>query len=252
MKKRLHILMCFCIYLMISQYESSAQYLPVKKNWGATFGANGLSVLNLDAHTAPSGSLLFRYYFMDCASYRLGFNPRLYRSFNTIDMGTQYQELTVREKGLELSLGYQNNFIGTERLNPYAGADLVLGTARTNTNTFTYAVDEDNNQNLDEPWTEDEVIGAKLMWFALRPFIGFEYFVAPKFALGGEFGYDIRYQRTGPYKLTSTVFDGEDEETEVFEGLPAKEFNMGGQAVALFTFSYYFMKRCCDDEMNLR
>ncbi|MBL7943378.1 MAG: hypothetical protein JNM00_11455, partial [Flavobacteriales bacterium] len=227
-------------------------YFPKKGNWGTTLGLTGLNVVNWDAHTAPTGSLLFRYYFLDCASYRLGFNPYVYRSFNTYDLGSQFQESTVVEKGVGLSLGYQNNFEATTRLNPYAGADFVFSTSRMNTHDYTYTVDEDDEEDPDGPWTESEILGAKAMTFALRPFVGFEYYVAPKLSIGGEVGYDLSYRHFGPTKSTITSFDGEEETTTESEGLPASELNFGGQSTALIMFSYYFTKRCCDKEIATR
>ena len=252
MKKQIQIQACIAACFVLFCFTTVAQddYLPAKSNWGVTLGMNGLNTIGWDAHTAPTGSVLFRYYFRDCASYRLGFNPYLNRTFNTIDLGDQYQEMTTTSKGLGISLGYQNNFIGTNRMNPYAGLDFTLGTSRYNTKDYTYEVDTNGVIIDGEPWSRIESLGPKSLGFGLRPFVGFEYMVAPKLSLGGEVGYDIGWDRTGPYKITTTVSDGSNEVVTESEGLPSKSFNMSGQASALLTFSYYFMKRCCEDEMD--
>ena len=86
---------------------------------------------------------------------------------------------------LDLYLGAEKHFAGTDRLDPYAGADLIIGREKTSSKTT--------------PKEMDKYAGALSSKqantiFGLRLVAGADYYVFPKVYVGTEFG--ITYRRT--------------------------------------------------------
>lgn len=86
---------------------------------------------------------------------------------------------------LNLYLGAEKHFSGTDRLDPYAGADLIIGMDRTSSKTTPKELDKYAGA-LSSKQTNSI--------FGLRLVLGADYYVLSKVYVGTEFG--ITYKRT--------------------------------------------------------
>ncbi len=86
---------------------------------------------------------------------------------------------------LNLYLGAEKHFSGTDRLDPYAGADLIIGMDRTSSKTTPKELDK-----YEGPLSSKQTNSI----FGLRLVLGADYYVLSKVYVGTEFG--ITYKRT--------------------------------------------------------
>jgi hypothetical protein len=123
---------------------------------------------------------------------------------------------------LDLFLGAEKHFLGTDRLDPYAGADLIIGMGNTSSKI--------------SPEKEDEYFGNLSTKqgnsaFGLRLVLGADFYVLPKIYVGTEFG--ISYKRTS--NGDETVIDRkmvDGKASEVTTVTPGDSF---GSAGSIFT-----------------
>jgi hypothetical protein len=97
--------------------------------------------------------------------------------------------------GLEFRRGNYGRFQG------YYGGELLFGIMGTKTEVDRLAVDANGN---DVVYTTTDKAGSSLT-LGLQGFIGVEYFLAPKVALGGEFTWGFMLQSTGEGEVTDTA-----------------------------------------------
>lgn len=118
--------------------------------------------------------------------------------------------VTVKNHNFTFAVGYEMRRGG--RLQGIFGGDLLLMTGRANDLDYTYgnAFGSTNiapttttwngvgNYVTEGPQAERMVYqeGAKTFGIGLRPYVGMEYYVAPKLSLGLEFGWNIMYNQT--------------------------------------------------------
>ena len=115
-----------------------------------------------------------------------------------------------------LGIGYEMRR-GKGRIQGYYGADIAFivnkfsgntyqyGNALTSTNITPTAYNWGSNLNGLERTIQDGV--SAQFGVGLRPFIGVEYFVAPKISLGCEFGYALMYMHTFESKTISEYYE---------------------------------------------
>ncbi len=129
------------------------------------------------------------------------------------DPNAKVIDTRVQEVGrYVLGLGYEMRR-GTGRIQGYYGADLGLVLNQTNADKYTYGngysttnvVPTSHNWggNLSSNERTISNSGTTQFGVGLRPFVGVEYFVAPKLSIGGEFGYNLMY--TSTFESTSVT-----------------------------------------------
>lgn len=101
----------------------------------------------------------------------------------------------------DLRLGAEKHFSGTEKLDPYAGADLILG----------FGSNREKEENFDGSTVmKDYSKKSKqpVLAFGLGLVVGADYYVLPKLYLGTEFGWSFVYNRVGQKTTTTTSKNG--------------------------------------------
>ena len=126
---------------------------------------------------------------------------------------------------LDLYLGAEKHFTGTDRLDPYAGADLIIGMGRTSGKTT--------------PEVDLDVFGDKELSnkqgnsaLGLRLVVGADYYVFSKVYVGTEFG--ITYRRTSMGDKT-TVNNAKDANGKYGEVTTVEQGGKFGSAGSIFT-----------------
>jgi len=130
---------------------------------------------------------------------------------------------------LDLFLGAEKHFLGTDRLDPYAGADLIIGMGRTSSS---------NNPEVDfEEYATnggDNELSVKQgnSSLGLRLVLGADYYVLPKVYVGTEFG--ITYRNTS-YGDETTVNLDKNDSGKYGELTTVKAGDSFGSAGSIFT-----------------
>lgn len=123
---------------------------------------------------------------------------------------------------LDLFLGAEKHFSGTDRLDPYAGADLIIGMGSTSSKI--------------SPEKPDEYLGNLSTKqgnsaLGLRVVLGADYYVLPKIYIGTEFG--ISYKRTS--NGDETVIDKKSVDGKASEVTTVTPGDSFGSAGSIFT-----------------
>jgi hypothetical protein len=184
-----------------------AQYKPEEGTYGITFGITGLNTINLEP--LASGTVGFRYAMANNIWARVNLNLT---STSTKFVNTQNGiETTNKTSGMNyaLSIGAQKNFEGTDRLNPYFGVDLSIGNSgggkTVNRSEVMNADSTFNPSDKNGDYYQTTTKNSKGMSIGLTPVVGFQYFFAQNFAVGGEFGWGFY---TGSTKGGETTTEG--------------------------------------------
>ena len=138
-----------------------------------------------------------------------------------------------------VSLGYEKHMKGTKRLDPYFVGELFLG--RMGNTTFETNVDIKDVTGTDKTQYTRRYDGGFI--FGLGVAGGFNYFIAPKFSLGAEFGFAYMYAKVGGDYSESIV------NTPV-SGSQQSQFNLGKRestanyigvaSTTVISLSYFF------------
>ena len=91
-----------------------------------------------------------------------------------------------KQTSMGLKLGLQKSFLVQKTFEPYFGADIVLNNTRSftdNSNVNYYT----NGNSYNRVVSKSSVKTAHGMNIALSAFVGFNYYIVPRFALGAEF-----------------------------------------------------------------
>lgn len=110
------------------------------------------------------------------ASILAPFGPKMWQEATTHTANSKF----------DIRLGAEKHFAGTNRLDPYAGADLLLGFGRN--------VEKDENYNSTLDVTETNYIREKTRSttsVGVALVIGADYYVFPKVYIGTEFGWSF-------------------------------------------------------------
>lgn len=203
--------------------EKGESYLPVAGDWaisvdaspilnyvGNFIGGNGLNSAPTWNFLHPSSAIIGKYFVEDNMAYRGGVN---------IMFGTMTERALVAKVGsttgeeVEDSKKTSGSAIyltggmewrkGSTRLQGFYGAELGLGFGGGTKEEYTYGNAYDFTTNPTQTHGVDgttDVLSTNTkggIMFGLRGFIGAEYFVLPKLAIGGEFGWGLGLQTTG-------------------------------------------------------
>lgn len=234
-------------------------------NWfGNTFNNNSNNTyagnnrfLNMFGNSVVMG----RYMLTDKTAVRLhfGFNYLNVSEsrYVTSDAANNPEEkvLDTRTRGngnFNLGAGYEMRR-GKGRIQGYYGADFVLGLGIANGSTYTYGngYSATNTIPTSTNWGANLIGNERILSTGnrttlsatVRPFIGVEYFVAPKLSIGGEFGWGISY--AGSFESSETVESYETSTNTVLidvNKLPASgvfSFGTDNFNGAIFMFFYF-------------
>lgn len=218
--------------------KKGENYLPEAGDWAISidatpllgyvqgiFGSNGSGSGGSWSFLNGNNVITGKYFVADDMAYRgginIGFNSVTQRAYTTeldasgapvtpaavviderkttgsmimLTGGMEWRKGTTRLQGFyggELGLGFGG---GSKVDYTYANAYSWNGTAGTASQT--HAVDGSTDVN--------NVTNKGGIMFGLRGFIGAEYFVLPKLAIGGEFGWGLGLQTTGEGTVTTT------------------------------------------------
>lgn len=127
--KKLIVLSCLTLVFYGAQAQSVTEYKPATGDLVAELGLTG-GLLNTDIRLSEGALLKMRYFNSDQSAFRVGLNltsktekQNFWEDNTSSNKGTH----TSTEREIQLHLGYEKHFGGTDRLSPYLGADLILG-----------------------------------------------------------------------------------------------------------------------------
>ncbi|MDD2199413.1 MAG: hypothetical protein RBR24_10385 [Candidatus Carbobacillus sp.] len=180
-----------------------------------------------------SNSIYLQYYLEENVSARVGFrfanNQAINQEFVVKDEAPipdpdvlVTDKLVTNNTNLNLNAHYLMHR-GKGRVQGYYGAGIAL-MYRTNsqkytygnpiTSTFTSPETHDFGANITGSGRITEVKNIVSIGAGLQAVIGVEYFVAPKFSIGGEFGYGVMFIRNNGGTLVEERWNGLEIETE--------------------------------------
>ncbi|MFM2048701.1 MAG: hypothetical protein RI955_1249 [Bacteroidota bacterium] len=191
--KRIILTSCLIASAMVSMAQ-----MPKEGDHSFTFGTSGINVIS-PSTTHPTGTLLFRHYLKDDLALRVGVNFNNLSS-KTSQMGYKGDSITASSSSSNwaLSLGIQKNFKGTAKLEPYIGADLMLGMGSSSSKSTTVNSTLGFTTDVD---TKNGSTGA----FRFIPCVGFNYYFTNWLAIGAEFGWGFASSSTKAGTNTTTV-----------------------------------------------
>lgn len=176
-----------------------------KGDWGISINISGI-INNITLQNQKDGAgnyvVFGRKYIKDDVAIRLGlnvaYNSNNWNSEDSVIIGTGNSALrtidsTVSRFDFSLSGGYEKHFGNTKRLDPYFAGVLTIGRiGNTETKANTNVKDVTGTDKTQHIIQQDGGF-----YFGLGAVAGFNYFIAPKFSLGAEFGYFYSYSKTG-------------------------------------------------------
>lgn len=184
-------------------------HLKAEKGMVTTeFGlVGGLLNTDLELNEKGLGLLRFRYFFTDQLALRvgatIGFNTdveNIYGGANQSQKGT----IKSNEGTYLINLGVEKHFAGTDRLSPYVGADLMIGT-----NTFREKGTDTDGDIYDASFSYSQK-GANTLVMGIRGVVGADYYFSKHVYLGAEAGLGFLYGKEG----TTTISVTENNQTE--------------------------------------
>ncbi|MGE0560743.1 MAG: outer membrane beta-barrel protein [Flavobacteriales bacterium] len=222
-----------------------------KGDWGISINISGL-INNITLQNQKDGAgnyvIFGRKYIKDDVAIRLGFNVaydnQKWNSEDSIIIGSGSTALrqidsTISRFDFSISGGYEKHLGSTKRLDPYFAGVLTIGrigntetTANTNVKDITGT---DKTQHIIQ---QDGGF-----YFGIGGVAGFNYFIAPKFSLGAEFGYFYSYSKTGGdynESVVNTPVSGSQSST-FSRGIDEQSINsLNVNSTASIMLSYFF------------
>lgn len=216
--------------------KKGENYLPEAGDWAISidatpllgyvqgiFGSNGDTTAGLWSFLNGNNVITGKYFVTDDMAYRgginIGFNTATARAYTSElnEVGVATGNLVVDEKKTSSSnimlTGGMEWRKGSTRLQGFYGAELGLGFGGGSNVDYTYGNDytwsdttgvATQTHAVDGSTDINNVNNKGGVMFGLRGFIGAEYFILPKLAIGGEFGWGLGLQTTGEGTLNET------------------------------------------------
>ncbi len=196
-------------------YSVSIDATPMLGYVQGLFGSNGGSSAGSWAFLNGNNTITGKYFVEDDVAYRIGINigfatttenafvSDILDTVNFTNMVTDTKKTSTNQIFLTGGMEWRK---GSTRLQGFYGAELGLGFGGGMKETYTYGNAYDFNSTLPLQSQTHGVDGVTDVqstrqkggvMVGLRGFIGAEYFVLPKLAIGGEFGWGLGLTTTG-------------------------------------------------------
>ena len=185
--------------LVSAQAQSELKPLAGQVTTDFTLFASGIfdstnSPVGLESNLGLNAAALKgRYFLMDNLALRASLG--MSNSNITKKVSDPLNEEITKSSGFTLGLGIEHHFGGTDRLSPYVGAELAIGSAsgskKTTTKDLTTTVKE----------APRFVVGAGLL-------LGADYYIAPHVYLGVEAGLGLTSTSVGKSSTTTVLSNG--------------------------------------------
>lgn len=235
----------FLVFTSIAQ-ESSESIKPITGDKGLVLNLNGLiDNVSLQSFNNQVGqNILFgKYYLTEQKVLRVGFGLTI-NSASRNQQDSLGNTLVVRDSVsnnylINIGAGIEKHFNGTRRLDPFVFSQLdITFIGKTNTEITTNIESNVGTNKTVRTIKQDGGIG-----FAITAGGGFNYFVAPKFSIGTEFGFALQYTSIGGTITDNTIntpVNGNGSSTFVTRDDQANRFNFDMQPNALINLSFFF------------
>ncbi len=221
--------------------KKGENYLPEAGDWAISFNADGIfnyignSFNGNTGNTAPNvnyirnNSFVGKKFTSDKNAYRVVANLGFGSNTNTTPSGLSTIE--TKNSGFDLAAGLGKEWRkGTTRLQGFYGADALV-TISSNKNEVT---DTDTaTGTLNNSVETKSGLGLGL---GVQGFIGAEYFIFPKFALGAQYTYRVGFDLQGASETTVNV-GGTSTTTD---GGKATNFGLGNVGIASVNLTLHF------------
>lgn len=162
------------------------------------FGLNG-GINNTNFNFKDGALLRFRYFAKENLAYRVGFGAEIDQETNNV-YGPNDEKGTFKRSNnsLNINLGVEKHFAGTERLSPYVGADILFGTGKEviKTKDVTLGGAYQANEKFERK-------GPGFIDLGLRGVIGADYYIAKRLFLGAEAGLGFTWTKEGKEKVNN-------------------------------------------------
>lgn len=160
--------------------------------------ASGVSSNKFDLSTV--GVLKGRYFFQDDLALRLSLGLSSPSVKSTLEETNHSLENKYRATTLYFGLGVEKHFTGTDRLSPYVGAELHVGSYTTNAES-----NDTRTVGTIVTKTNQQIKAAPSFTFGGGLFMGADYYIAPKVFLGLEAGLNIDAYSLGKTTNITTI-----------------------------------------------
>ncbi len=198
MKKAILAISAIAMTVGANAQEFTA-YKPFAGNLTTELGLTG-GIFNSEIKLSEGALLRGRYFLTDQSALRLGLNVTSQSNKENFwkDSTSTKGVLTERQSQININLGYEKHFKGTNRLSPYVGGDVLLGFGSTKevgdkTNGVTY------NANYGY-----DMKTSNFSW-GVRGVVGADYYFAKNVYLGVEAGLGFMNQIGGKTKGSTTI-----------------------------------------------
>jgi len=175
---------------------------------------NKTAEVNLNFQTGSSAlsyslpaELRLRYFLSDNAAVRIRFGMASGTEKSSVSNGTNSADITNKTGfGLTLTPGYEMHFEGTDKLSPYAGAQLGIamgGKQSVEVTNASVAIPNQGNITVGDSYssTSGSVFG-----LSLGLMMGADYYITDGVYLGGEFGLNLfTMANVGEGKTTTKI-----------------------------------------------
>lgn len=235
----------------ISIYAQQDTLKGQKGDWGISVNISGI-INNIALQNPKDGAgnyvVFARKYIKDDVAVRLGFNVAYnnnkWKFEDSIVVASGNSALrtidsTISRFDFSFSGGYEKHFGSTKRLDPYFAGVLTIGRiGNTETTATTNIKDVTGTDKTQHIIQQDGGF-----YFGMGAVAGFNYFIAPKFSLGAEFGYFYTYSKTGGdynESIVNTPVSGAQSSTFSVGINEQSSYTLNVSSTASIMLSYFF------------
>lgn len=224
---------------------------PQEGDWGLSINISGIiNDIRLENDKDANGNYMVfgRKYLKDDMALRVGLNINSERNKRTVEdsitLGSGNRALQTIDSSktrfdFSVLVGVEKHLAGTKRLDPYFASELMIGRiGNTKSDATTTIKDVTGTDKTD--FTRQEDGG---LTFGLGLIAGFNYFIAPKFSLGAEFGLTYSYVKSGgeySESMVNTPVSGSQTSTFILGKQEQTNNRIGVSSTSGIVLSYFF------------
>ena len=216
--------------------------------FGTFFRNSGSSALSSSYLAGHEQTIAVKYMKNSSTAYRikfrLGFDytsqDTLVRDFSSLDANARVTDETKNNKSnIELGFGIQK-YRGKGRLRGFYGGEVMVSLASEKT-TYTYG-NELNSTNYPSPYSQvTEIKKGSNFGFGLRGFLGAEYFLFPKIAIGAQYTYGVNLNFGSRANTTTTVSGtGKPSTSSSTDGAGSSDIGLSGVGISSINLTLHF------------